>query len=82
MSKYLLYMPNKNCAEIPYGYHNIAVSLGGYFFGAPFIMNLMMMISALPGGRSITRRQLPAGFRGEMSESGFPLPSLMAFGHS
>ena len=32
MSKYLLYKPNKNCAETPNGYHNIAVSLGGLFY--------------------------------------------------
>ena len=32
MSKYLLYKLEKNCAETPNGYQNIAVSLGGLFW--------------------------------------------------
>ena len=31
MSKYLLYKPNKNCAEMPNGCQNIKVSLGDPF---------------------------------------------------
>ena len=37
MSKYLLYMLNKNCAEIRNGCHNIAVSLGGHFLAHPVL---------------------------------------------
>ena len=35
MSKYLLYKPNKNCAEMPNGSQNIAVSLGDAFLAHP-----------------------------------------------
>ena len=38
MSKYLLYKLFKNCAEIPNGYQNIAVSLGGLFLTHPVCM--------------------------------------------
>ena len=40
MCKYLLSKPNKDCAEIPNSCHNIAVSLGDAFFGAPCIYNI------------------------------------------
>ena len=53
MSKYLPYKPNKNCAEIPNGCDNVAVSLG-FFFCAPcsnrtfwqciFISNCVLLI--------------------------------------
>ena len=35
MLKYLLYKANKNCAETPNGYYNIAVSLGDPFMAHP-----------------------------------------------
>ena len=35
MSKYLRYKPDKNCAKIPNGCHNISVSLGDRFLAHP-----------------------------------------------
>ena len=35
MSKYLLYKPKKNCAEMPNGCQNIAFSLGDAFLAHP-----------------------------------------------
>ena len=43
--------PNKNCAEIPNGCHNIAVSLGGHFLAHPayiHVYNLKHKYFALP----------------------------------
>ena len=67
MSKYLFYKPSKNCAEIPNGCHNIAVSLGGLFwhpevtkhFGKVFFISscvllIRVVVNKVTNGRCVT----------------------------